>query len=447
MKNIKAGLVGFGTVGSGVVKLLKENQLVIEQRLGIPIILKRVMDLDITTNRGIELGDGVLTDQLDKILDDPEISIVIELIGGIEPAKSIILQAIRNKKHVVTANKALLATHGDAIFKEAEKNKIDIAFEASVGGGIPILRSLREGFAANRIESILGIMNGTTNFILSEMTNREGKFEDILRYAQDRGFAEADPSFDLEGIDIAHKLVIILALAYGVRVNPEDIYTEGISGITLPDIEFAREFGYRIKHLAISRDEGSQIEARIHPTMLPFTHLLSEVDGVYNAFYVQGNAVGTTLFRGEGAGMMPTASAVVGDLVELSRNITRGISLRTPALSYQRKSILNKIIKNINEVITNYYLRFSVVDSPGVLSQISGILGRHNISISSVIQKDQKIEGAVPIVMMTHQAKEKSIQTAVDKINNLDVVLGRTVLIRIEDETLEGKHNQEQVIS
>lgn len=440
MKDVKVGLIGFGTVGSGVVKILKRNSEVIEQRLGFPIILKKVADLDITTDRGVELEKGVLTGDLDEIIEDPEISIVIELIGGFEPAKSIILQAVKHKKHVVTANKALLATHGEEIFQAAEKNRVDIAFEASVGGGIPILRSLREGLVANRIKSILGIMNGTTNFILSEMTNRGGNIEDVLEYAYKLGYAEADPSLDLEGIDIAHKLAIILTLSYGTRVKLEDIYTEGISRIIHlnVDIGFAKELGYKIKLLALCRDEGDKIEARIHPTMLPFDHLLSKVDGIFNAFYVLGDAVGVTLFYGKGAGMMPTASAVAGDLVELCRNISRGIASRTPALSYQQRAIQNKAIKDINEVITNYYLRFSAVDSPGVLSRISGILGKFDISISSVIQKDRKIKGAVPIVMMTHKAKERNIRKAIKEINELDVVLDQTVLIRVENEGLEG---------
>jgi len=440
MKDIQAGLIGFGTIGSGVVKLLKKNHELIKQRLGFSINLRKIADLDITTDRGIDLEKGVLTNNIDEIIENPEISIVIELIGGFEPAKSIIHRAIKKKKHIITANKALLAHHGEEIFQAAENNRVDIAFEASVGGGIPIIRSLREGMVANRIESILGIMNGTTNFILSEMTNRGGNFEDVLNHAKELGFAEADPSFDLDGIDIAHKLAIIIALAYGIQVSPEDIHTEGISRITNIDIEFAKELGYKIKLLAISRDEGDKIEAKIHPTMLPLNHLLANVDGVYNAFYVRGDAVGTTLFYGKGAGMMPTASAVVGDLVELCRSISRGISLRAPTLSYQRKSIQSKEIKDFNESITNYYLRFSAVDTPGVLSKISGILGRFDISISSVIQKDRMIKGAVPIVMMTHMAKERNIQKAIKKIDNLDIVLDRTILIRVENENLEESH-------
>lgn len=434
--NINVGLIGLGTVGSGMVKILQANNKLIKERLGALIILKKIADKDIDRPRPLQLDKEILTTNVNEVLDDPEISIVVELIGGYEPAKTFILRAIENGKHVVTANKALLATHGREIFTAAAKRKVDIGFEASVGGGIPIIKAIKEGLVANNIGSIFGIMNGTANYILSRMTNEGISFRKVLKEAQHEGYAEADPTLDVEGVDTAHKLAICISLAYGIQIKLKDIYTEGISKIDPIDLKFADEFGYRIKLLAISRSWEDGVEARVHPTMIPKAHILSNVGGVYNAFQIMGDSVGHILLCGLGAGMMPAGSAVVSDLVDLSRNIVYGSIRRVPLLSYQDHHIKHGHIRPIDELITHYYFRFSAVDRPGVLSKISGILGQNNISISSVIQKGRQIKGLVPIVMMTHEAKEANVRKALAEINKLDVVKGKTVIIRVEQENL-----------
>ena len=433
MKKIGIGLVGFGTIGTGVVKIFQENKEIIEDRLGASIVLKKIADIDITTDRGVKIDRKLLTTDVQELIDDPEISVLIELIGGYDTAKEIILKAIRKKKHIVTANKALLAVHGDEIFREAYKEKVDIGFEASVGGGIPIVRSIKEGLSANNIKVIFGILNGTSNYILSEMTSRGKEFIDVLKEAQDKGYAEADPALDIEGVDTAHKLAILLSLAYGIKVEFDDIYVEGISRITPLDIEFARELGYTIKLLAIAKEDNKQIQARVHPTLLPNSHLLSLVKGVYNAVFIDGDAVGKTMFYGKGAGMMPTGSAVISDIMEICRNIIKGSSQRVPSLSFQYENIKKQKIKDMNDITSRYYLRFYAKDRPGVLSKISGILGNMDISISSVIQKGREIEGAVPIFMLTHEAREANVQKALKEIDNLSITLDNTLLVRIED--------------
>lgn len=436
MKTISLGLIGFGTIGTGVVKLLQESIELIRKRLGANIFLKKIADLDITTPRQVTVESALLTRDAKDILNDPEISIVIELIGGYEPARSFILEAIRRKKHVVTANKALLATYGNEIFKAAEENGIDIGFEASVGGIIPIIKTLKESLVANRIKSIFGIINGTSNYILSKMTDEGKSFESVLKEAQKLGFAEADPTFDIEGVDTAHKLAIILSLAYGRRVKLEDIHREGIAGISQRDIEFARELGYRIKLLAIAAQREEYIEARIHPTMIPLNHLLANVNGNFNAFHIVGDAAGSVFLYGQGAGMMPTASAVVGDIVDISRNLLMGISGRVPARS-MKECVINDIeLMSFNDIVTNYYFRFAALDRPGVLSRIAGILGENNISIAAVIQKGRQKAGPVPIVMTTHKSKENDVQKAIREIDRLEIIHGKTVVIRIEDEKL-----------
>lgn len=439
MKEIGVGLVGFGTIGTGVVKLLQKNSGIIEDRLGASIVLRGIADLDVTSDRGVAVDKALFTTDPYRLIDHPDISVIIELIGGEDTAREIILEAIKKKKHVVTANKALLSVHGPEIFKEAYREKVDIGFEASVGGGIPIIRSIKEGLAANNIEVMFGILNGTSNYILSEMTSRGKEFGDVLKEAQKRGYAEADPTLDIEGIDAAHKLSILLSLAYGIEVQLEDIYIEGISKITPLDIEFARELGYTIKLLAIAKEESAQVEARVHPTLLPNTHLLSTVEGAYNAIFINGDAVGSTMFYGEGAGMMATGSAVVSDILEICRNIMTGACQRVPALSFQYANMRKQAIKKMNDIVSRYYLRFSAVDRPGVLSKISGILGNLDISISSVIQKGREIEGAVPIFMLTHEAKEANVREALDEIDTMPITLDKTVLIRIEDEGVAEK--------
>lgn len=433
MKKINVGIVGFGTVGTGTAKILIENSMLIEERVGTPIVVKRIADQNTEREREINVDPSILTKDANEILDDPEIDIVVELIGGYGYAREFILKAIDKGKHVVTANKALLAVHGDEIFRAAYRKGVDIGFEASVGGGIPIIRALKEGLVANRIESIYGIVNGTTNYILTKMTAEGKKFGDVLKKAQEKGYAEADPTFDVEGVDAAHKLAVLISLAYGVRIRFDDIYTEGISKITPLDIEFAREFGYRIKLLAITKDDKGKIEARVHPTMLKESAMLANVDGVFNAIYVTGDAVGSTMFYGRGAGMMPTGSAVVSDIADIARNIIKKSHQRVPPLGCMEDSIKEAKVKNISETVNHYYIRFSAMDKPGVLSKISGILGENNISISSMIQKGRQVGGSVPIVMMTHEAKEKDVRKALDEIDRLPVVHEKTVFIRIEE--------------
>jgi len=436
MKNINLGLIGFGNIGSGVVKLLKENADILEKRLGTKLILKKIVDINITSQRTVSVDPQLLSSDVNLILNDPEIDIVIELVGGYDQALHYITEALNKGKHVVTANKALLATYGNDLFQLAEKKELNIGFEASVGGTIPIIKTIREGLVANRIKSILSIMNGTSNFILTKMTDDKKDFKAVLKEAQDLGFAEADPTFDIEGVDTAHKLAIVLTLAYGKRVQLNELYREGISNISQQDVEFAGELGYRIKLLAIARQHDEIIEARIHPTMVPFHHLLANVNGNYNAFHIIGDASDSVFLSGQGAGMMPTASAVVSDIIDISRDILKGVSWRIPARSFQEEAINDIALMSVDEIMTHYYFRFSALDRPGVLSKIAGILAEENISIATVMQKGRKQGQPVPIVMITHKSKEKNVRRALEQIDRLDIVQGHTVLIRIEDDRL-----------
>jgi homoserine dehydrogenase len=433
MKKINVGLLGFGTVGSGMAKILLQSPEVIESRLGATLALKWIADLDLESDRGVAVDNGILTTDAGKVINDPEVDIVVELIGGYEPAKSFILEAIDNGKHIVTANKALLAAHGDEIFSSASEKGVEVGFEASVGGGIPLIRSIKEGLVANRISGLFGILNGTANYILTKMTDEGAPFSEVLKEAQALGYAEADPTFDVEGVDAAHKLTILLAIAYGVPIAFETVYTEGISKITPLDIKFMKEFGYRIKLLAISKDDGEAIEARVHATLIPEDTMLANVNEAYNALYIKGDAVGNVMLYGPGAGMMPTGSAVVSDLVDVARNILKGAVGRVPSLGHQSAGVKPRRIKSIEELETEYYFRFSAEDRPGVLSKISGILGKHEISIKSVHQQGRDFVGAVPVVMITHEAKEAAVQAALSEIDQLDIVKDETVLIRIED--------------
>ncbi len=434
MKEINIGLLGCGTVGTGVAKILIENRDLIRSRVGATLNLRRVADIDLKTDRGIRFDDGVFISDAYKIVDDPDIDIIVEMIGGEGVAMDLILRAIDNNKQVVTANKAMLANHGNSIFKAAAEKGVDLAFEASVGGCMPIIKSLRESLVGNHVKSMAGILNGTCNYILSRSTDDGSSFEDVLAEAQEKGFAEADPALDVEGIDTAHKLAILTSLAYGMEINFKDIYIEGISNITPMDIDFAGQFGYRIKLLAISKDTGNAVDARVHPTMIPFDNLLSSVDGVLNAITITGDAVGDVMLYGHGAGMMPAASAAISDTVDIARNLLSGASGRVPLLSYQMGNIRKIPIMPVDEILIHYYFRFSAMDRPGVLSKISGILGDFGISIKSVHQKGRKTKGPVPLVMLTHLAKEADVQKAMAKITDLDVVKDRPVLIRIENE-------------
>ena len=435
-KMISIGLIGFGTVGTGVVKLLQENGDLIAGRLGAEIRLQRIADIDIRKSRGIQVDDALLTTDAADILNDPGIDIVVELMGGYEPARTFILAAMTQGKHVVTANKALLATHGDEIFRSAMRHGVNIGFEASVGGTVPVIKALKESLIANRIQSISAIVNGTSNFILSKMTDEGGSFETVLKEAQALGFAESDPAYDVEGIDAAHKLAILLSLSYGKKVHLSDLYREGITRIGEQDIAFARELGYRIKLLAIAIRRDREIEARLHPTMIPFDHLLANVNGNFNAFHIIGDAANSVFLYGQGSGMMPTASAVVSDIVDIARDIRKGIAGRVPPRVLDEEAIEEIRLMPFDQIRTNYYFRFSAVDRPGVLSRISGILGANDISIATVIQKGRKQGGAVPIVMTTYKARERDVRRALEDIDRLDIVMGKTALIRIEDDKL-----------
>ena len=434
MKQIRVGLLGFGTIGTGVVKVFQQNSELLKDRLGAELILSKIADLDITTDRGVDVPVGVLTTDAYEVLVNPEIDVVIELIGGYEPARSFVLKAIENGKHIVTANKALLALHGDEIFAAADKHGVEVLFEASVGGGIPIISSIKENLCANRFKSIFGILNGTCNYILTQMTNEGAEFADVLKVAQEKGYAEADPTFDVEGVDTAHKLALLLTLCFGTKIDFNDVYTEGISNITPLDIDYAEMFGYKIKLLAIGKADNGQIEARVHPTMVPLHYPLADVEGVFNAVRLVGDFVGPIMQYGHGAGMEATASAVMGDVVSIARGIAAGAGQRTPSMAYMPNAIKTIDVKPMADICTQYYLRVGVIDAPGVLSKISGILGEHGISIASMIQPEREASGATPIVLMTHEAKEGDIRAAIDEIDQLDVVEEKMHFIRIESD-------------
>jgi len=426
---INVGIIGFGTVGSGTVRILLGNKDVLKERLGFEVNLRKIAVRDIMRVRDVKVPEGVVTTDVDTVLNDPHIDIVVEVIGGIRPAKDFILKAISNGKHVVTANKALLAIEGNEIFTAAQDAGVEIGFEASVAGGIPIIKVIREGLVANRIKAVYGIINGTSNYILTKMTDENVEFSVALKEAQKLGYAEADPTLDIEGIDSAHKLAILAYLSYGIPIPYKDIYTEGISKISSQDIDFASELGYKVKLLAIAKEKDSEVELRVHPTMIPKDYLISKVDGPFNAVYVEGDATGSTLYYGRGAGAMPTGSAVVSDIVDIARNIKKNATGRIPVMV---KTIRDVRIKKIDDVISMYYFRFSALDKPGVLSKISGILGNYNISIASVIQKGRRVGEAVPLVVLTHEAKEKDVRQAIEEIDHLPVVMDKTVFIRVE---------------
>jgi len=434
MRKIKVGIIGFGTIGSGVVKILASSRDLIRQRLGAEVEVIKIADLDITSDRGVEVNSSLLTTDAKEVIDNPDVDVVVELMGGYEPARSFMLQAIAGGKHVVTANKALIAKHGDEIFAAVEDQQVSIGFEAAVAGAIPIIRLIREAFVANGIITIEGIVNGTANYILSKMSDEQCDFDVALKEAQEKGFAEADPTFDIEGIDSAHKISILTRLAYGTPVNCDDITVQGISGITIDDIECAREFGYRIKLLAISKFNGKSVDIRVHPAMIPQSHPMANVNGVLNAVRVCDNLMEENVLIGHGAGSLPTGSAVVADIVEIARDILAGTKDRVPAQSFLKNEMRSIPLMNIDEIESEYFLRFSVLDNPGVLSRISGILGSHSIGILSVIQKGRCDQGTgVPLIMMTHCASEKNIQLALKEIDALDVVCEKSNLIRVEN--------------
>lgn len=435
METVQVGLIGLGNVGLGVVKILQQQAGLIAQRLGARLVLKRVATLHPERPREVELPVTQLTGDVSALIRDPDITILVELIGGYEPARTYLLEALRQGKHVVTANKALLARHGQEVFATASELDRDIGFEASVGGGIPIIRTIKEGLVANQFLSIASIINGTCNYILSQMSDQGLDFPVVLREAQALGYAEADPAFDVDGIDAAQKIALLASLAFGSWVAYEDVYTEGITRLTRLDIEYARAFGYRVKLLALAGMDDGRLDVRVHPALVAADSWLANVNGVYNAVCLRGDAVGQQMLIGRGAGALPTGSAVVGDIVDVARNILKGSSGRVPPQAYQAHSVRRLPLKDVAEVVCKYYLRFQVVDQPGVLAAIAGILGQHTISIESVIQKGRGHEpdAAVSVVMMTHEAQERSVQAALQAIQTLTCIQGETVCVRVED--------------
>lgn len=429
---IGVGIIGYGTVGTGVASVLLDNASLIQRRVGVPIKLVGIADLDITRDRGLSLPPGILTTRAKEIIDNPHVDVVVELIGGYDTAKRVLLDAMAKGKQVVTANKALLAVHGEEIFDAASRYGVDLGYEASVGGGIPIIRALTEGLAANTIQSIYGIMNGTSNYILSRMTSEGQRFEVVLEEAKRAGYAEADPTVDVAGIDSAHKLTIMVSLAYGTPVNFKDLYMEGITGLTPLDIAYAKEFGFVIKLLAIAKYSDGEVEARVHPTMVPASSQIAKVDGVYNAIQLVGDAVEDVVLYGRGAGSKPTGSAVLSDVIAIARNLLKGATGRVPPASFQQAQRRPLRMRPMDEISSLYYLRFMVLDRPGVLSQIAGVLGRHGISISKVLQQGRQEGQTVPVVIMTHMAKERDAQGALHEIDTMPFISEPTTLIRVE---------------
>jgi homoserine dehydrogenase len=434
MPNIHLGILGLGTVGTGVVKLIQEHAEMLNKKIGASLCIGKIADLDLSTSRGLRIDPSLLTTDGNEVIEDPEIQIVVELIGGIEAAREFSLKALKNGKHLVTANKALLALHGREIYQAAAENRVDLGFEASVCGGIPIIRALREGLVANRIQSMMGIINGTANYILTQMSEEGQDFTSALAEAQKKGYAEADPTLDVEGLDAAHKLQILSSMAYGGYVDFDRIYVEGIRSISPLDIKYASEFGYKVKLLAITKESDGGREVRVHPTLIPEHYILASVGGVFNAVYIKGDAAGPILLYGQGAGQMPTASAVVSDIVEIALDILSQRPSRSSSLPMRKAAEVGIAILDISEARSRYYLRVSALDKPGVLSQVSGILGNHHISISSVIQKERQEESSVPVVMMTHVAREGNMRQALQEIDQLDVVTAGTICIRVEGE-------------
>jgi len=434
MKPINVGLLGIGTVGGGTWEVLNRNASEIQRRAGRAIRITRVADQAVAKAKKITGGKAKIHSDAFEVVRAKDIDIVVELIGGYTIAKQLVLEAIANGKHVVTANKALLATHGNEIFKAAQKHGVMVGFEASVAGGIPIIKAVREGLAANRIEWIAGIINGTSNFILSEMRDKGLAFGDALADAQKRGYAEADPTFDIEGVDAAHKLTILSALAFGIPMQFRKAYVEGISRLTREDIGYAEQLGYRIKLLGITKKTSKGIELRVHPTLIPTRRLIANVEGVMNAILVKGDAVGPTLYYGAGAGAQPTASAVVADLVDVTRLITADPGNRVPHLAFQPDQLSAVPILRMEQVETSYYLRMRVADKPGVLADITRLLARSKISIDAMVQKEPaEGERQVDIVMLTHRALEKNVNEATRRIEALRTVLGKVVRLRLEE--------------
>lgn len=433
MNPVRVGLLGLGTVGGGTFNVLKRNADEITRRAGRGIAVTRAAAREYDPAR-LESLEGVsVTDDAFAVVRDPDVDIVVELIGGYDPARQLVLEAIENGKHVVTANKALIAMYGNEIFAAAHAKGVMVAFEAAVAGGIPIIKALREGLAANHIEWVAGIINGTGNFILTEMRDKGRSFDVALAEAQQLGYAEADPTFDIEGIDAAHKLTILGSIAFGVPLQFDKCYTEGISHVTREDVDYAEQLGYRIKHLGVAKRTAEGIELRVHPTLIPYRRLIANVDGVMNAVLVKGDAVGPTLYYGAGAGSLPTASAVVADLVDVTRTMTADPENRVPHLAFQPDALSDLPILPMDEVETAYYLRMQARDKPGVLADVARILGDFGISIEALIQKEPgENADTVPLIMLTHRVRERSMNDAIGRIEALDSIIGRITRIRLE---------------
>jgi homoserine dehydrogenase len=431
MKQIGIGILGFGTVGAGVVEGLSRNGGLLAERIGVQPVVRRIADLDLEKDRGVTLAPGVLTRDARGVVADPSVDVVVELMGGTTFAKDMILAALKLGKPVVTANKALLAEHGEEIFACAAEQGTDVWFEASVAGGVPIIRALREGLVANRIDRIYGILNGTCNYILTRMERDQMTFEHALKEAQTAGYAEADPGLDIDGFDTAHKAVILASLAYGVQVPMSRVHVEGIRGLARQDIEHARSLGYRLKQLAVIKNVGGDIEVRVHPTLVPLEHMLASVMGVFNAVVVDGDIVGQTVYYGRGAGRLPTASAVISDIAEVARRLADGKgSLRGPAV----RSAGGTKFRAMGEVESRYYLRLALQDKPGALGQVATVLGQHGISLASVMQKEPHHAGrSVPVVILTHPALEKNLDVAFRVLEAAEAVGSKSIRLRIED--------------
>jgi homoserine dehydrogenase len=434
MKPIKTGLLGLGTVGGGVVTVLTRNAHEIARRAGREVVISHAAakEYDAGAIQGLDQV-GRITDDGFAAVDDPEVEIIIELIGGYSPAKEMVLRAIGNGKHVITANKAMIAVHGNEIFRAAQEKGVIVAFEAAVAGGIPIIKAIREGLVANRIQWAAGIINGTGNFILTEMRDKGRDFAGVLKEAQELGYAEADPTFDVEGIDAAHKLTIMGSIAFGIPLQFDRTYTEGISKIERQDVVYADELGYRIKHLGITRRTDSGIELRVHPTLIPARRLIANVDGVMNAVLVQGDAVGPTLYYGAGAGSLPTASSVVADVIDVVRALTTDPGNRVPHLAFQPGALSDLPVLDMEDIHTAYYLRMQAADQPGVMSSVTTILGDLGISIEAIIQKEPEAgAGHVPVIMLTQRVQERNVNEALRQIEALDMIEGKVHRIRVE---------------
>ncbi|MCY3986433.1 MAG: homoserine dehydrogenase [Candidatus Dadabacteria bacterium] len=432
MKSVEVGLIGAGTIGCGVYRTISENADIIEKRTGVRVRIKKVADIDIKRKRPVKIPRRLFTTDALELINDENISIIIELIGGTSTARELVLAAIRSKKHIVTANKALLAHHGREIFMEAAANGVHVAFEASVGGGIPIIKATHESYVANNILSIHGIMNGTCNYILHNMSEQKKEFDEMLRCAQKEGYAEANPSFDIEGIDAAHKLSILIMLSYGFFPEFDDIHVEGIRNISSVDISFAEALGYRIKLLAIAKSTDAGIQAGVYPALIRKNTQLADVKDAFNAIHIVGDKVGPTMLYGMGAGMLPTASAVVGDLVSIAKTVQNGLHFASPML-YAEEDTCGSLV-GTERLSGRYYLRFQVEDKPGTLGEITTILGKYAISIESILQQTRETDGGeVPIIIMTHESQEKSLREALGKIKKSMTSVADAIFIRIEE--------------